>query len=144
MRYSLVLAFFIVSFETTGCSQKINERDIPGPVKTAFNIKFPGATAVKWGKENAKEYEAEFTFNSNAVSANFGMDGSWVETESVIPTSQLPAPVIGAVDAKYPGASITLAEKTEQPGEKTLYEISVKVNGKKKSMELNPDGSTAH
>ena len=144
MKSLLALAFCIVSFATMSCSQKINEKNIPGPVKSAFNTKFPGATAVKWGKENAKEYEAEFTFNNNAVSANFGLDGSWVETETVIPVADLPAAVKAAVSAKYPGAPITLAEKTEQPGNKTLYEVSVKVSGKKKSMELNPDGTVAH
>ena len=144
MKSLLALVFFIVSFATISCSQKINEKDIPVPVKTAFHTKFPGATAVSWGKENAKEYEAEFKFNNNAVSANFGLDGSWVETETVIPVSDLPAAVKTAISAKYPGAPITLAEKTEQPGDKTLYEVSVKVNGKKKSMELNPDGSVPH
>jgi Putative beta-lactamase-inhibitor-like, PepSY-like len=144
MKSLFALAFLVVYFATTGCSQKINEKDIPAPVKTAFNTKFPGATAIKWGKENAKEYEAEFTLNNNAVSSNFGLDGNWVETETVIPVSDLPAAVKAAVSAKYPGAPVTLAEKTEQPGDKTLYEVSVKVNGKKKLMELNPDGTVAH
>jgi len=141
MKSLLALAFFIVSFATMSCSQKINEKNLPGPVKTAFNTKFPGATAVKWGKENAKEYEAEFKLNNNSVSANFGLDGSWVETESVIPVSSLPAAVSAAIRAKYPGTSITLAEKTEQPGNKVFYEVSIKVNGKKKGIEINPNGS---
>ncbi len=117
---------------------------VPEVVKNAFAAKFPAATNISWGKENAKEYEAEFKLNNNSVSANFGMDGSWVETESVIPESELPAAVKAAVSTKYPGAPITLAEKTEQPGDKVLFEVVVKVNGKKKSMELNPDGTVAH
>jgi hypothetical protein len=144
MRSLLALVFFIVSFATISCSQKLTEKDIPAPVKTAFNTKFPGATVIKWGKESAKGYEAEFKLNNNAVSANFGLNGSWVETETVIPVSDLPPAVKTAVNAKYPGVLITLAEKTEQPGDKTLYEISVKVNGKKKSIELNPDGTVPH
>ncbi|HEY6064190.1 MAG TPA: PepSY-like domain-containing protein [Chitinophagaceae bacterium] len=117
---------------------------VPEAVKNAFAARFPAATNVSWGKENAKEYEAEFKLNNNSVSANFGLDGSWVETESVIPVSELPAAVKTAVSTKYPGGSITLAEKTEQPGNKVLFEVAVKVNGKKKSMELNPDGTAAH
>src|SRR5258705_11534459 len=141
MKSLLALAFFIVSFATMSCSQKINEKNLPGPVKTAFNTKFPGATAVKWGKENAKEYEAEFKLNNNSVSANFGLDVSWVETESVIPDSSLPAAVSAAIRAKYPGASITLAEKTEQPGNKAFYDVSIKVNGTTKGIVINPNGS---
>ena len=126
---------------TIGLSASCQGIKVPDAVKNAFTAKFPAATNVKWGKENAKEYEAEFKLNNNSVSANFGMDGSWVETESVIPESELPAAVKTAVSAKYPGAPITLAEKTEQPGNKILYEVTVKVNGKKKSVELKPDGT---
>jgi len=63
MRSLLALAYFIFSFATIGCSQKITEKDIPAPVKTAFNNKFPGATDIKWEKENKKELEANFKMN---------------------------------------------------------------------------------
>jgi uncharacterized membrane protein YkoI len=36
-----------------------------------------------------------------------------------------------------------MAEKLEQPGGKLLYETSIKVKGKKKSLEMNADGSLA-
>jgi hypothetical protein len=137
-RYIIVLMLAIASI-----SANCQPIKVPAAVKTAFSAKYPAATHVKWGKENAKEYEAEFKLNNNSLSANFGQDGSWVETESVIPAAQLPEAVTAAVKAKYPGVVISLAEKTEQPGNKVLYEISVKVNGKKKSMELNPDGTAA-
>lgn len=136
--YIIVLALVVA-----GSSANCQSVKIPEAVKTAFNAKYPDATNVKWGKENAKEYEAEFKLNNNSVSANFGPDGSWVETESVIPAAALPPAVMATVKAKYPGAPITLAEKTEQPGNKVLYEVTVKVNGKKKSMEVNPDGTAA-
>lgn len=129
---------------TVSLSANCQSIKVPIAVKTAFSTKYPAATNVKWGMENSKEYEAEFKLSNNAVSANFKLDGSWVETESVIPASELPAAVSTAIKAKYPGAPVTLAEKTEQPGNKVLYEVTIKVNGKKKSMELNPDGSTAH
>lgn len=135
--------FFIVltMAVTISLSANCQKLTVPDAIKNAFNAKYPNAKNVKWGKENAKEYEAEFKLNNNAVSANFGPDGTWVETESVIPESDLPAAVKTAVGSKYPGAFITLAEKTEQPGNKIHYEVSVKVNGKKKAMELNADGS---
>ena len=134
---------FIVLVAAIAISQSVNCQPIkvPSAVKTAFSTKYPNATNVVWGKENAKEYEAEFKMNGNAVSANFGMNGSWVETESVIPVADLPAAVSAAVMKKYPGAVITLAEKTEMPGNKILYEAIFNVNGKKKSMELHADGS---
>ena len=116
---------------------------VPAAVKAAFSAKYPSATNVKWGKENAKEFEAEFKLNGNGVSANFGMDGSWVETETVIKVAQLPVAVTNAITAKYPGAVITMAERLDAPGDKLLYEASIKVKGKKKTVELKPDGSFA-
>jgi hypothetical protein len=143
MKPLLLLACFIFSFAPRGCSQKITEKDIPAPVKTAFNNKFPGATDIKWEKENKKELEANFKMNNADVSANFNLDGTWVETETTIPSSELPAAVTNAVNTKYPGAVYERTEKIEKPGAKILYEVNITVNGKKKELELNPDGSMA-
>ena len=143
MKSFLMLACFIVSFATISSAQKINEKDLPGPVKTAFATKYPAAMNVKWGKENAKEYEAEFKLNNNNVSANFLVTGDWVETETVLSITDLPAAISNAIKTKYPGASITKAEKLEKPGNKTLYEVFIKLNGKTKEVELNADGSFA-
>jgi hypothetical protein len=133
----LLLCVFII---TTACAQKIK---VPPAVTTAFNNKYPDAMDVKWGKESAKEYEAEFKLNGNNVSANFGADGAWVETETVMKVTGLPAAVVDAIKKNYPGAVITTAEKLEEPGDKLLYETVIKVNGKKKTLELNADGSLA-
>ena len=136
--FIVLAAVFVISLSANCQSVKV-----PAAVKNAFSTKYPNATNVTWGKENAKEYEAEFKMNGNAVSANFGLTGNWVETETVIPVADLPAAVSAAVIIKYPGAVITMAEKLEMPGDKLLYEAAFKVNGKKKSLELNPDGSLA-
>ena len=134
----IVLVAIMASCLSASCQIKVTEA-----AKKAFAAKFPNATNVKWGKENDSEYEAEFKLNNQPISANFKLDGSWVETETRIAVTDLPAAVSAAVKAKYPGALITLAEKTEQPANKIIYEVAIKVNGKKKSMELNPDGSLA-
>ena len=140
MKSLLSLAFFVFSFATIGCSQKITEKDLPAAVKTAFTNKFPGATDIKWGKESAKEYEAEFKLNNSNVSANFKTDGTWTETETTIPSFELPAAVTDAVKTKYAGAAYGITEKIEKPGAKILYEVNITVNGKKKVLELNSDG----
>jgi hypothetical protein len=140
MKSLLSLACFIFSFATIGCAQKITEKDIPSAVKKAFTAKFPGAADVKWERENAKEYEAEFKVNNTNVSANFKTDGSWTETETTIPSSELPVAVTSAVNKKYPGAVYGVTEKIEKPGAKILYEVNITANGKKKEIELNPDG----
>ncbi|HYV55064.1 MAG TPA: PepSY-like domain-containing protein [Chitinophagaceae bacterium] len=113
---------------------------VPAAVTDAFNAKFPGATELKWDKENSKELEANFKFNNSIVSANFGLDGSWKETETTINASELPPAVTNAVNTKYPGSTVFLTERIEKPGNKTFYEVNIKFKGKKKELELDPEG----
>ena len=138
MKQIVFMTWFLLTIITTSYSQKIS---IPPDVSKAFNSKYPAATNVKWGKESAKEYEAEFKLNGNNVSANFRTDGSWVETETVIKVDDLPAAVVASIQKQYPGATITTAEKLEEPGDKLLYETVIKVKGRKRTLELKADGS---
>lgn len=134
----IVLVTVFITGISACCQLKITEA-----AKKAFASRFPGATEVKWGKENANEYEANFKLNNTEVSANFKHDGSWVETETTIPVNELPATVSDAVNAKYPGAAYVRAERIEKPGNKILYETVIKVKGKRKETEWNADGSVA-
>ena len=138
MKKNIIVLTLVILLSLSANSQTLK---VPDAVSTAFKSKFPNATNLKWGKENATEYEAEFKLNNTKVSANFNTDGSWVETETTIPITDLPVTVSTAITKKYPGAIITMAEKTEMPGNKIIYEVAIKVNGKKKGIELNPDGS---
>jgi hypothetical protein len=116
---------------------------VPAVVSAAFTKQFPAANKVKWGKENAKEYEAEFELNGKKISANYDMQGNWKETETEIPVSDLPGAVAKSIQAKYPGAVISGADKTEQPSGKIIYEANIKIKGKKRELEFFPDGRPA-
>ena len=134
--FSSSVALFLLSLS-------FGQPKVPDAVKTAFNNKFPGVSEVKWEKESKTELEANFKMNNSDVSANFKLDGSWVETETTIPASELPPAVSNTVNAKYPGAVYGRTEKIEKPGGNVLYEVNITVNGKKKELELNPDGTVA-
>jgi Putative beta-lactamase-inhibitor-like, PepSY-like len=114
---------------------------VPAAVTNAFNAKFPGASDLKWEKENSKELEANFKLNNTNVSANFGLDGSWKETETTINTTDLPAAVTRAANIKYPGAVIFLCERIEKPDSKILYEVNIKMKNKKKELEMDGEGN---
>lgn len=121
---SLVLTLFLLVSVT-------NAQDVPSKVKEAFSKKFPNAQQVEWGKENATEFEAEFTLNSTHMSANFDPQGNWKETEVEITHSNLPAAVQKTLKSDYSEAEIKHIYKVTQPG-KTLFEIAVaNENGEK-------------
>jgi hypothetical protein len=111
-------------------------------VQNAFAKKFPGATKVTWGKEGPKELEAEFTFEGSKISANFALDGNWLETEREIKSSDLPPAVLAAIKAKYPGWTIIEADKTESSKHGTIYEADLKMGAKKKGVAYKEDGTS--
>lgn len=113
----------------------------PAAVKMAFEKKFPNATKVTWGKEVAKEWEAAFTFEGNKISANFGEDGTWLETEKEIKAADLPKAVSAAIKLKYPGWAIIEADKTETSKHGTIYEADQKSGTKKKAVAFKEDGT---
>ena len=113
----------------------------PEAVKKAFNTKYPNITDVKWDKENAKEWEAEFTMNGNKLSANFMEDGTWVETEQVITADQLPKAVADAIKKAYPDWKIKEADKTETAKNGLIYEADLKLGSKKKEVAFKEDGT---
>ena len=114
----------------------------PAAVQKAFEKKFPNATSISWGKENSKEWEAEFTFDGNKISANFAEDGTWLETEKGIKISDLPKAVTEAINLKYPGWTITEADKTESLKHGTIYEADLKKGMEKKSVAYKEDGTS--
>ena len=113
----------------------------PKAVSEAFMKKFPAATKISWGKEGPKEWEAEFTFNGEKISANFGQDGTWLETEQEIKATNLPAAVLADVKAKYATWRIAEADKTETAKHGTIYEVDLKKGLKSKSLAFKADGT---
>jgi hypothetical protein len=95
----------------TDCGQ--SGKNVPDPVKSAFSQKFPGATMVKWGRENDREWEAEFQMNGKNYSANFSNEGTWMETEYEVSIEELPSAVKSTLDRESAGLKIKLSEVTE-------------------------------
>jgi hypothetical protein len=113
----------------------------PMAVKTAFDKKFPAATKITWGKEAAKEWEAEFTFEGSTISANFYEDGTWLETETMIKAASLPSAVASAIKKNYPGYVILEADKTETSKHGTIYEADLKKGKSKRAVAYKEDGT---
>ena len=112
----------------------------PSLVSTAFAIQFANAVNVKWSKENAKQYEADFQLKGVKMSANYDLNGNWKETETEITLKDLPEAVAKSIKVKYPTAKISGAEKVERTASKLIYEADIIINGQGKEVELFPDG----
>lgn len=111
----LVTTLFAFTLEGDKASQK---------VKDAFAKKFPAANKVKWEKENATEWEAEFEINKVEYSANFLEDGTWTETEHEIEEKDVPQNVKSTLKSEFPDYEMEEAEISEtQNG--IVYEFEI-------------------
>lgn len=118
----LMVAGLITSF---AIAQKLSEKDVPQPVKTAFQKSYPTAKEVKWDKEGSN-YEASFDFNETDYSVLFDANGSIVETEAEIEISQLPKSVTEYVTTHYKGQKIKEAAKITDAKGVDTYEAEIK------------------
>lgn len=112
----------------------------PKSVKESFAKKFPNATNVKWEKENAREFEAEFSLDGSATSANFSAKGDWLETDSETSFEKLPAPVQAAFKAKHKGAKVTLVAQIKSATNETKFEIEFSTGKAKREAMYSADG----
>ena len=136
MRNLMILMVLISTMAFTAKGQK---KEVPAKVKTAFTQKFPNATKVEWGRENATEWEAEFKMNAKDYSANYDNNGNWMETEYQVSENELPAAVKSSLSNKYASSKILVAEISETKDGK-VYEVLLKINGEKSEVVLSANG----
>jgi hypothetical protein len=117
---SLIVIMLLFVFVNETQAQKVNPK-----VKSAFHKMFPTVTTVTWGKENAHEYEAEFRMNGRAVSANYTLNGKWVETETDISRKELPLAVSDYINSHYSDNTLSEIARTQSP-QKIVYEVGIK------------------
>ena len=76
---------------------------VPASVRQAMRTKFPAATKLEWKLKTDRNYEAEFTRNGGDIAVKFDSTGKWLETESAIAPSKVPAAVTQAVSTQFKG-----------------------------------------
>lgn len=122
------------------CAQKISADKVPAAVLSAFKAKFPNATKTTWELENTNEYEAGFKINGEEVSANFDNTGKWLETETEIKVSALPAAVQAALAKDFAGFKIEEASRIESAKDGNCYEAEIEKGEETFDVLFTPDG----
>ncbi len=106
-------------------AQKLQEKDVPASVKTAFQKNFPQAKVEKWEKEGVN-FEAEFELNKSEQSVLFDAQGGIIETEIEIEISELPNGIVDYVKTNYKGQSVKEAAKITDTKGTLTYEAEIK------------------
>ena len=133
----LVLGTFLACTMFAFASGKVDR--VPQKVQAAFAKKFPTVKKVKWDKESANEWEAEFRFNKTEYSANFTSDGTWKETEYAIDKKEIPANIKAALSQKFKGYKIDEADISETMNGK-VYEFDIEKGNIKKEVAIDFSG----
>jgi hypothetical protein len=81
-----IAIFSVLVFSLSACSSSMDliSTDVPPPVASSFQAKYPNATKVEWEAEKEKGhlvFEVEFEFNGNEMEAAFKPDGTLIEEE---------------------------------------------------------------
>ena len=137
---SIALAL-CVSFTVLAQETKIKAKDVPAPARAAATKAYPSAQVKEWEKvvEDGKTtYEVTMAEGQAKWQVVFDADGVLVAREEVIPVTTLPASVRDAIQAKYPKATLSAAEKITRPNA-TEYEVGLK-NAPKKQIIVTSDG----
>jgi hypothetical protein len=133
--------FFVALATLCSYATSFAQSQAPKAIVEAFNSKFPNATKVKWEKESDTEYEANFVLNGIKQSANYAVDGKWLETESHTTFTELPVVVQTAFNTDHKGAKVKAIAHIENSNGESLYEIEVKKGLKQVEYFYNADGT---
>ena len=118
--------------------KKVN---VPEKVKASFEQKFKNAGEVEWEQEKNNIWEAEFETGGKEMSATFDGNGSWLETETEIESSEVPQVVVDAAAKKFPDYTVKEWELIEKP-DQMMYEAEMKSpDGEKIKVQFDKNGT---
>lgn len=105
--------------------QRLQDKDVPANIKTAFQKLYPTTKEVKWDNEEGN-FEASFELSEVEYSVLFDVQGKLIETEVEIELNQLPSGVLDYIKTTYKGRSVKEAAKITDGRASVSYEAEIK------------------
>jgi hypothetical protein len=140
----LMLFTFVFVLSTVAQEKTIKKNQVPSAVLDSFAKAYPNSTVKRYAKEieNGKTYyEIESREGKISRDLLFEPDGKIAEIEESVPYDSLPTAIKDTISSKYGKSAFLSAEKITHPGKPLTYGLVLKVNGKKREMDFNPDGT---
>jgi hypothetical protein len=138
----LVTFVFFVLTISPATAQVLSTNRVPVAVVNAFRGKFPHARSAAWKIKSDGNYEAEFTLQRREIAAKFDGAGKWIETESAISRSQLPAPTQASIAEKFKGYRIVETQTVQRWDDtRLIYEVHLERAVEIVKAQLYADGA---
>ena len=119
--------------------ETIDLKQAPQAVRDAATRIVGSAKLVGVSKETddgVTTFEVEYLVDGNECSATLSEGGEVLELERRIPNAKLPAALMRALNAKYPGAKVGKAEKVEVH----YFELELEIDGKLRKVSASASG----
>ncbi len=138
-----VIAVLACSTIVLAQEKKIQRADLPPAVEKTVAAQTQGATIKGFSqeKENGQTfYEAETTVNGHSRDITIDANGAVAEIEEQVSFDSLPAAVKAGLQAKAGDGKIVKVESLTKHDKLVAYEAKVQTAGKKKEIQVGPDG----
>lgn len=140
MKHIIFVLCIVALMSNAACAQKIAADKVPASVTSAFKAKFPTAKKASWEIENKTDFEVNFKLNGEEVSANFSPNGEWIETETELEVSALPAAIQLILKNDFAGFEIEEVSKVESAKNGSIYMVEVEKGEEKFDVSFSLDG----
>lgn len=133
-RFTFTLGLVLVmSVAPAAATEQAKAHKIPAAVEDAFKKAYPTATikATSTEKEGGQTvYEIESVDGATKRDLIYAANGKLQVVEEEVSAADVPAPVLAALKARYPKATVTKYEKISHTGASTVsYEMQMKGAG---------------
>jgi len=139
MKNCLIMLVIGLAMSCTN-AQKSSGMNVPEAISNAFAKKYPSVKKVSWEKENSN-YEGEFMDGKIEKSVVFDANGTFLEEETEINVSVLPAIIVDYCKMNYENHKMTEAAKIVNAKGDVSYEAEMRKGGKEFDVIFDAQGN---
>ena len=145
MRISSLAALTVFAVSTVAFAQekRIQRAELPPAVEKSVAAQSEGATIKGFSQEKEKGliyYEAEMMVGGHSKDVLIDANGGIVEVEEQVALDSLPPAARDGLKAKAVSGKILKVESLTKHDKLVAYEAVVQTDGKKKEIQVGPDG----
>jgi hypothetical protein len=140
---SAAVAVLLFASSVVAQEKQIQRADLPPAVEKTVAAQSQGATIKGFSQETEHGqtyYEAEMTVNGHSKDVLIDTSGAVVEIEEQVALDSVPANVQQGLQAKAGRGKILKVESLTKHDKLVAYEAVVQTAGKKKEIQVGPDG----
>ncbi|MCK0146276.1 PepSY-like domain-containing protein [Arenibacter sp. F26102] len=140
MKLSIFCYSLLTIILSVGCNTAA-EGQVPKEVKTTFKNMYPKENDPDWHKDKNGNFESNFKKDGEHYKADFSPEGQWLETERRISKKDLPDAIKEKIDKDFKDYELVEIEEVDHNSKGRFYDLEFKIDGEKKDVEFNAQGS---